>query len=177
MALIQNLRTAGVTQPIVVNDAIDSPDLRKLSEADVYYVTMSMLPGDMEFFGDDYLNAFGGDLIDIPSYTAESYDATVMCIKAFNASLGRAETTQQARIWNAIEEEITANKLSYSRSYTSFDTITGPYDYDNERNFKYSGTYYVGQAGNNVVKAIKKYGCEERVPDSLEDRTCEEKSN
>lgn len=155
--LIEQLRSNNVTVPIIVNDAIDSRELRRMDQKDVYYVTMSMQPEQMGEFGSNYVSKYnGGELIDIPAYTAETYDATLMCIQAIKVAAEQQPGTPQEKriqVWEAKE----ATKI-YTVDYKGGNTVTGIYIFDAEHNFVGGGTYYVSEAGKGT---LAKYKCTE----------------
>lgn len=152
IAIIAALRKAGITAPIVVSDASDSPKLFDQGFQDVYVTTMAMPNDQLAEFGADYLNRFGGQLPDIPAYTAEAYDATLMCLRAIQRAAQNSGATTRERV-----HEIWMANPSVNQGYPN-RTITGPYNYDAERNFIDGGTYFVR---NSTGARVGKYKCAE----------------
>lgn len=152
----------GQTKPIIITDALDSPQLKQPQDLrDVYLTTMAMPPDLLGQFATDYVRRFGGSSPvreDIPAYTAESYDATLMCIQAIRASGPTPDIT-------ALRQRVIAAKLlpqRYERDYQADATVTGPYEYGADRGFVKGGYYFVRNLDEGRVTTEAKYNCGEQ---------------
>lgn len=155
--LIQNIRGKGLTMPILITDASDSPEMKRSGFENVYVTTMAMPPDLLGQFGADYLQSFPGGLSeDIQAYTGESYDATLMCIQAIRDASGQQGDNLRAQVIQA-----KLSTLKYEKGYGSNLTVTGPYEYDATRNFLDGGYYFVRKISNGSVTTIDKYLCSE----------------
>lgn len=149
IAITPALRERFPNVPIMVTDASDSPRVRELAIPQLYISTMAMPADRLGEFGADYEAYTGTPPTKIPAYTAETYDATLMCIKAI-ARVADEPTPQAVHdAWK--------NDPAINEGYP-LNTQTGPYRYNDQQNFSDGGTYFISDGSGQTVA---KYKCAE----------------
>jgi ABC-type branched-subunit amino acid transport system substrate-binding protein len=152
------LRAQYPNVPIMVTDASDSPRVRDLEIASLFISTMAMPADRLGEFGADYEADTGTPLAQIPAYTAETYDATLMCA----AAIGRAAADPSPQAVRAAWQANPAINEGYPLS-----SQTGPYSYDSAGNFRDGGTYFIKDGAGETVA---KYKCGEAQGDTCKKR-------